>query len=425
MSYIDNAALTDHGYSFEYLSPDVLDSEYATVTGGVLAADSAAYKAMVFDNQTFMTAETASRLQAYASAGLPLIFIGSIPTEVLYWRDAEKNRAELAAAVEKLMASANVHRIDSVDRLAAKLDAIGVKPAAAYSGTSDILALHRSDGEAVDFYWFYNKADTAGTVEVALSGAGRPYVLNAWTGDITPVARYASENGRVTLPIHLAARATIMVALSEKDIAEHFDLHVVEGTADDYFYDDAGRIVARSFKDGGHTTTLSNGREKSVIGQGPASWIPLGDAAWELAVESWSEDENDINGMVKKEKTFTLDRLTDWTHIEGLETVSGRAACRTDFELTNWSDDQGACLAVNTGNGTAAVTRIVINGKILPVMDQSAKMIDAGDYLVKGKNTLEIDIATVLYNTVFGKSQYEYGITDVVLIPYVDIVLPE
>jgi len=425
MSYIDNAALTDHGYSFEYLSPDVLDSKYAVVTGGVLAADSAAYRAMVFDNQTFMTVETASRLQAYADEGLPLIFIGKIPTEVPYYLDAEKNREGLAAAIGKLMASRNVYRIDSVDRLAAKLQAIGVVPSAAYTGTSDILALHRSEGGIADYYWFYNKAETAETVGVSLSGAGAPYVLDAWTGEITPVARYSAENGRVTLPIRLEARATTIVALTEQEIAKRPELHVVDGTADDYRYSDAGRLVARFFTDGEHTAVLSDGREKSIIGPGPASRISLGDGSWELEVESWSKDENDINGMVKTKKTIPLDRLTDWTRIEGLETVSGRAAYKTAFELADWSEDQGACLAVGTGNGTAAVTRIVINGKALPAVDQTAKTIDAGGYLVKGKNTLEVDIATVLYNTVFGKPRYEYGLTDVVLIPYVETVLTD
>jgi hypothetical protein len=129
--------------------------------------------------------------------------------------------------------------------------------------------------------------------------------------------------------------------------------------------------------------------------------------------------------MVKTNSNYKLEKLVDWTKIKGLETVSGRATYRTDFELPGWTEDQGAYLAVETGNGTAAVTRIVINGNTLPVMDQSSRMIDAGDYLVKGKNTLEIDIATVLYNTVFGKPQYEYGLTEVVLIPYVDTGLSD
>jgi hypothetical protein len=391
MSYIDNAALTDCGYSFEYLSPDVLSSPLATVSGGVLAADSAGYRAMVFDNQTAMVVETVAKLQAYADSGLPLVFIGKFPDEVPYYRDAEKNRAALAMAMKKLTASESVYRIDTVDRLAETLLKIGVRPAAAYGGASDILVLHRED-EGTDFYWFYNKADRAETVDVAMAGAGTPYVLDAWNGAITPIARYKSENGRITLPVHLAARATTIIAVTEKEIATHSGLHAVEGTAGDYLYDDAGRIN-------------------------------LSDASWEMTVESWSEDKNDINGMLKTEKDYSLAGLKTWNRIEGLETVSGRAAYKTEFELTDWTKDQGACLSIDTGNGTAAVTRIVINGKVLPVMDQSAKIIDAGAYLVKGKNTLEIDIATLLYNTVCGKSQYEYGLSGVELIPYMETVL--
>jgi len=424
MPYLINETLTDYGYSYEYLSLDVLDSEYAHVTDGVLAADSAAYKAMIFDNQTTMTPETASRLQKYAEAGLPLIFIGKTPDSVPYYLNADAGNKQLASSIAKLFLSKNVYKIDSIDKLANKLKEIGIAPAAAYSAKSDIIALHRNDNGKADFYWFFNKADKAESVDVTLTGTGTPYFLNAWTGDIKPAAKYRSGKGTVTLTVSLEASATNIIVLTDTPIAERFKLHVSEGAADSYYYNDKGGLVARASKAGNYRTTLSNGSIKEVTIAQPGS-ISLDNAAWSLRVESWSKDPGDPNGMVKTNSDYILDKLVDWTKIKGLETVSGRATYSTSFNLPNWTDALGAYIRLELGKGTSAVTKIVINGKTLPVLDQSGRVIDAGRFLVKGKNTIEIEIATFLYNTVFGTPKYAYGLTGVDFIPYSDSVVSD
>lgn len=424
MPYIKNEALTDYGYSYEYLSPDVLETEYAHVTSGVLAADSAAYRAMVFDNQTTMTPDTVSRLQKFAKAGLPLIFIGETPDSVPYYLNSDARNKQLASSIAKLFSSKNVYRIYSIDKLADKLKEIGIAPSAGYTGRSDIIAIHRNDSQKADLYWFYNKADKAESVEVTLTGTGTPYSLNAWTGDITPVAKYSTGNGTVTLTIGLEASATGIIVLTEAPIARRFDLHVSEGDADSYYYNEKGGIVARASKSGTYRTTLSNGTSKNVAIPQPGS-ISLDNAQWKLAVESWSEDAGDPNGMVKTNLEYKLDKLVDWTKIKGLETISGRATYSTSFNLPDWTDAHGAYLSLELGKGTSAVTKIVINGKTLPVIDQSGRVIDAGRFLVKGKNTIEIEIATFLYNTVFGTPKYAYGLTNVTFIPYADAVVTD
>ena len=422
--HIKNEALTGYGYSYEYLSPDVLDAEYAHVTNGILAADSAAYKAMVFDNQTFMIPETVSRLQKYADAGLPLIFIGKTPEKSPYYLNADTGNKRLASSVAKLLSTENIYQIYSIDRLADKLREIGITPAADYAGKSDIIALHRNDIGKADFYWFFNKAEKAESVEVTLTGTGTPYFLNAWTGDITPITKYNTGKGTVTLTVGLEASATGIIVLTDAPIAKHFNLHVSEGDADSYYYNEKGGIIARASKAGNYKTILSDGSSKTLTIAQPGS-ISLNNSQWSLNVESWSRDAEDPNGMIKTNLEYKLDKPVGWTKIQGLETVSGRATYSTSFDLADWTDTQGAYLSLELGKGTSAVTKIVINGNTLPVMDQSAKVIDAGRYLVKGKNTVEIDIATFLYNTVSGTPEYAYGLTGATFTPYYDAVVTD
>lgn len=41
--------------------------------------------------------------------------------------------------------------------------------------------------------------------EISLEGSGRPYLLDAWSGKITPIAQYSSSGGRVTVRIRVGS----------------------------------------------------------------------------------------------------------------------------------------------------------------------------------------------------------------------------
>ena len=54
---------------------------------------------------------------------------------------------------------------------------------------------------------------TAKSLDVTLKGEGKPYLLDAWTGEITPVAEYQQNDGSVTLHLDFDKDEAKLIAL--------------------------------------------------------------------------------------------------------------------------------------------------------------------------------------------------------------------
>lgn len=73
-------------------------------------------------------------------------------------------------------------------------------------------------------------------LKFTLEGRGQPYVLDGWSGKITPIVNYSSSGDRVTVRIRLSRDNGVLMALSEQPnrfgIAAP-EVHVTKTTADD------------------------------------------------------------------------------------------------------------------------------------------------------------------------------------------------
>jgi hypothetical protein len=184
-----------------------------------------------------------------------------------------------------------VSRVQHESDVPATLRSLGIRPAAEPSTPSSVLSIRRRDAATrTDYYFFYNQgivspADEPMTLfepatgepvdrKFSLEGSGRPYLMDSWSGAITPIVNYTSAGGgRVTLRIRLSRDNGALVALS--DDPHRFGIaapavHVTKTTAD-AAVTSQGAVVIRAFRTGTYTTALSNGRTvSSRIGDVPA-----------------------------------------------------------------------------------------------------------------------------------------------------------
>ncbi len=81
-----DTALQRAGYTWDYYDESSMDLPNATVSGGRLAPDGPAYRAIVFDQflqpttgttRGTLTVKAAQKMLAYAKAGLPVVFVGN------------------------------------------------------------------------------------------------------------------------------------------------------------------------------------------------------------------------------------------------------------------------------------------------------------------------------------------------------------
>ena len=143
----------------------------------------------------------------------------------------------------------------------------------------------RDDTTKTDYYFFYNQGimsppDEPTTLfepatgqlverEVSLEGSGQPYLLDAWSGKITPLGHYQTSGDRVTFRLKLSRDNGALIAFSETPNrfgVNALAMHVAQTTADEAVVE-GNTIVIRAAKAGTYSTTLSNGRSiKSAIG---------------------------------------------------------------------------------------------------------------------------------------------------------------
>ena len=423
-----DAKLWEAGYTRDYLNPTMLELPNATVTGNRLAANGPAYKALVIDSEqgpptdpvkTSMPVNVARKILSYARAGLPVILVGTPPDRTP--GNTPEADPTLRGVIAELLRERSVSQVAHESDVPGKLRSLGIRPAADPGSPSPVLSIRRRDAATgTDYYFFYNQGivsppDEPRTLfepaagepvdrEFSLEGRGQPYVLDAWSGKITPIVNYSSGGGRVTLRIRLSRDNGVLIALSDQPnrfgIAPP-QVHVAKTSAEDAGVNQ-GAVVIRASAAGTYTTMLSNGRTvQSSIGAVPPP-VDLTHVKWHLSAEDW-QPANPFAAtfgpgasQTRKDRVdLDLDDLEPWPEIPALQNASGLGTYTTAFELPgSWTAANGAILSLGEVFDTFTVT---VNGRTIPINQISAEG-DIGPYLKSGWNALLVRVATTLNN---------------------------
>lgn len=428
------------GWTHTTISPRLLHFPSAVVRGGRLAPDGPNFKALIFEGDAFAGRETtlqldsAERLLAFAKAGLPIVMSGDWSNPRTPGLPKPGELAQLKALVDELLALPNVARVADRPNIGEGLAQLGVRRDVEYELRSSLQHAHRVDGD-VDYYYLAN-GDAARTMDhlVTLAPTARrdavPYLLDAWTGEVAPLALYEQVDGRIRLRVTLKPGQTTIVALARKRWWQDLlgqDVHATATEADEVRYD-GGALVVRDATAGRYATTLSDGRTVSAtIAAVPA---PIALTSWTLEVEDWQPGATAYE-TIRPRRAVPLAALAAWPAIAGLEDVSGIGRYRTEIVLDRaWKRDVGAKLDLGEVFDTF---RVKVNGRLLPPLAQVDTVVDLGDRLRPGRNTIEVEVATTLNNrlrvtdpTVFGGSRRQsYGlIGPVSVLPYGQATLP-
>jgi hypothetical protein len=426
------------------------------------------YSSLVLYDQSVMPVDVAQKIASLAQQGLPVVIVGQVPNAApnasggtldgMQAADAQVQAAMakvVAAPNTKIVADATATGSQSSDANApAALASLGITAATQMNTPSTVNAsgvatpvqgIRRHD-QNLDYYQLYNaSATTTARPSITFTGNGIPYLLDAWTGKITPIANYQSSGGRVTLSLRIAPGNAAIVAITpSNDVFKakppNEGVHATDTTAnatgegiDNVIYDSSGNLVARAATTGTYDTTLSNGTTVSsdisvptidasstisVIGGVPTL------TNWQLSVDSWTQTPSGdptqtLHTPIPASGTFSVSPLSSatngalpsWTavtpqNIPGLDpannltNVAGVGSYTTTFTLpSDWSTSTaGAYLNVGAAVDTVDIW---VNGKAVSTVDENDRnQVDIGPYLQAGSNTLKISVATPLRNAV-------------------------
>jgi hypothetical protein len=327
----------------------------------------------------------------------------------------------------------------------AALAGIGVQPAAKPAQPTTLLSVHRSDSKVnADYYYLYNQGVDAapagngtfgknpsnlyeqptacrvttannpcmatGTpvnTTVTLQGSGAPFLLDTFSGEITPIAKYTTDGDSVTVDVSLAPDASTVIALlaqPKKIGVDNVPTRGVASTDADSAAFVGNSLVVRAGQAGAYTTTLTNGRTvTSTIGGVPAA-IDLTTAPWHLDAQDWvptnpyGTQGEAGTATTKKPVSLDLTVLKAWPDIPELARASGVGTYTTSVTLPQgWDSSYGAVLSL--GQVTDTFT-LKVNDKPVSIDQISAKA-DIGRYLKAGDNTIQVTVTTTLNNRLF------------------------
>ena len=394
--------LTAAGYTFEYHPQQAYLASSGVFGSGVLFPGRGSEKALVLNNQTTMPLAAAQKVLALAKQGLKVIVIGTAPKRVPGDATAATDAA-LASTITQLLAQPTVRAVADEAAAVTALTALGVRPAAQPDSTlAKPFETVRRDAGSTQYYWLYNPAGTAQTQNVTLTGAGRPFVLDAWTGAISPVAQHTSTSSSVTVPITIPASSAVMYAVTTSTsgpFAAKPKLHATSSTGTPVYLAD-GSLAVRSITAGTVTTKLSNGRTVST--PIPAVGEKRRLDSWSLSAETWTPGDQYYETTKATRAPVAVTAQSDgtlpaWTAIPGLTTASGIGTYTTSVDLgSGWTGGYGATLDLGKVVDTVSVT---INGQRLPAINPSSLTVPAS-YLHSGTNTITVRVATTLFNAV-------------------------
>ncbi|MFH9553060.1 glycosyl hydrolase [Streptomyces sp. NPDC017435] len=432
------------GWTHQFLSGPLLDLPNATVSGGRLAPNGPAYKALFVEGDFFysstpsLATADARRLLTLALAGLPVVLLGAFDQPLTPGVPDDGENDRLRELLARLLALPNVIRITDKAAVGDALAGLGVTPDVRHAGASTLLNAHRVTRDA-DFYYLCNgkHAETvkppvaAVDHEVTLRHTRRargartvPYLLDPWTGEVTRIARYTEDEGDVTVRVALQPGQVMIVALGRPGLFGDRNgarPHVLATDASEVLFRERG-LTIRSHEAGTRTTRLSSGR--TVTTTFPSVPAPVTPSRWQLDVD----DRYPGTSPTRTEhvhRTLTLDALLPWSRIPGLADSAGIGRYRTTIDLPpDWTSSHGARLELGQVSDTARVT---VNGTAAPALDRLHQVVDVGSLLRRGRNVIEVEVAVPLVNrlrvvqpAVFGAlARQDHGLMGPVrLVPY-------
>ncbi|MCI8497694.1 MAG: hypothetical protein HFE85_05550, partial [Clostridiales bacterium] len=399
--YYRSTELQDNGYTYDYLSPDLLKADGVYFDEATKTIESAGYKAVIL-YQNWLDPDGAKQILDWAKKGLKVVIMENAAKRTPFNDGRDE---ELAATLAELKALDTVRVAEIYDAsedfdyfdYAAEgyddgvyeaLQELGVRPYAEYAEPNhQLLTQSREDEDGNRYLYVYNycsndyhqnshiesvKNEDHGTnikTEIKVDGIYVPYQIDAWSGDATQLGEYRYENGQTIFSIDLDFDNIALYAFEKVD-DEKF--HIMDTNAQSA-YADGDNAVIRATESGKYYAITNNGSLNEYNLEVPAAYDITG---WDLTVQSWNKGDNKIiseetiDGVhtinTKYETTKTdinvkLDKLTTWNNIPEVgKDVSGTGRYEATF---NWDASKADGAYIDFGKDFVSSMKLWINGQ--------------------------------------------------------------
>lgn len=321
----DRDAFVNAGYSYEYLSTMSLEHENNFIKDKKLNPDNAGYRALLFPEITSIETSGIEKILSFAKQRFPMVFYGAKPNASTNW--VEDGDEFVQTTVDSLLDLDNVRYVDTEEDAVKALEGLGIHPTTAFGRPTTWYSVHRS-ANGTDLFWLFNSNSDEEAIDVTFDVVGTPLLLDAWTGEITPVAVYRGDGASTTIPVTLPGNSSVIYGFSEElSSTTQVPSRHIESTDVSFPTVKNGEIVLRETQNATRHVKY-DGEERSVDVDFTVP-PPINLTDWELTITSFNPPDNlsqadPLYRSVYEASTWQTHALIPWQEIdESLVNVSG------------------------------------------------------------------------------------------------------
>ena len=337
------------GYSNEYINQNILQN--AEINEGVIQYGNMKYNLLVLASLTSIEPKTASALERFVESGGKLVVIDQLPVKSLHYTDYQKNDDKVRTVMESLVEQhprsiINVKGPESLDYLFTwtkdLLGKTGLKPDVVIDTPHEYVYQIHQYTEKENIYFFNNshRIKTAAFNATFPVNGKYPYVWNPETGERKP---YSFTDDSKKLEIELNPLESLLIV----------------------FEDEKPSTLQKSVK--------TKREELKVLSN------------------TWDVEGRRVDGEILNWK---MNELIDFTQSNDntQSTFGGEIIYKTAFDVPSGATH------IDLGNVNQGVTQLFVNGKAAGTRWYGQAIYPIADFLIDGKNKIEIRYATILTN---------------------------
>jgi hypothetical protein len=400
------AMLMNNGYSYNLMSEQAFMHEKtiknAVAENGMIYTNGPAYKALIIDNNKYISGAMADRLVQFADAGVPILFVGDLPAHTYGTESYEGENEHIIKQLAALTARDNVSQIERVsteleveaipfgppmmgsrevisdetlNNMVKFLKDNGVEPYAQYfaEGLQTMIEYDKTDDSY--YYYLFNDSPETITAEVKLLGEGTAYIVDAFERTVTQADNVIWQDGRAVLTVSIMPSDVKIVALSSnynvfpepRDIAS-YTLTVGETIS----YPDGWRLMIED-----HTPKYTKEEVAADTQVNPSLTTIITQDVGEISLATWDQTE------------FSPEILKGFNKADGSR-LAGIGTYIRAITLENAGDC--AVLSFKKPNATN-ILKVIVNGVEYDHINAVTLQLTT-DKLVNGENVIEIVVGT-------------------------------
>lgn len=399
-------SLMANGYNFDVINEDTL-LHHATIENHKLHTPGSVYPSLVLRNETRITLQLAEKLNEFAQAGLPIVFAEHMPAEEVSFKDYRSNGQRIQQIMREIVGGqkdaasksaaaqghGSVRFADDATAVPAVLEGeLKVNPNLRFATPEPSIFFQQFDIDSKSFFFFRNPKAESQDARVTLAAGKRiPQVWNPWTGGVAEAPVYRSENGSVTLDIHLEPFGSELIGLAESPEEKHVvrtSFRRIERTSEGLF--------GIATEPGTYHTEFNDEKDRTSV-VSPRD-VPLAltlGPNWDLRLVG-----NDKDGKEWTEQIHGAP-LRDWSLSQNLRYFSGHGHYSLDVQIAESYLRPGLALELDLGE-VHDVAEVWINNKKIDSLLMRPYRVDVAPYLKVGTNHFEIVVTNTLRNRLVG-----------------------